>query len=105
MQHSTAARYAAWPARYVHPSARVRERRLGLHAGPIFTAAPSERTVLRMPGMGPLTALRSPWRALTVAPSRPARGGRRTPASPMSWTSSERGGGPRRPSVAPAWRA
>ena len=53
MQHSIAARYAAWPARFVHPSHRARERRLGLRAGPAFTAAPARRTVLRRPDVGP----------------------------------------------------
>jgi hypothetical protein len=105
MQHSIAARYAAWPARYVHPSARARERRLGLHAGPVFTAAPSRRTVLRSLDIGPLTALRAPWRAITVAPARPARSGRPRPVELMAWTSSERAAGTRRPAPAPAWRA
>ena len=105
MQHSIVARYAAWPARYVHPTTRARERRLGLGAGPVFTAAPSHRTVLRRPDVGPLTALRAPWRALVVAPARPVRSGRPKPVAAMSWTSSDRDGGPRRPSLAPAWRA
>jgi hypothetical protein len=105
MQHSMVARYAAWPARYVHPTTRARERRLGLHAGPAFTAATSRRTVLRRPAVGPLTALQGPWRALVVAPPRPVRSGRPKPVSAMSWTSSDRDGGPRRPSLAPAWRA
>ena len=81
MQHSIAARYAAWPARFVHPSARARERRLGLVPSPAFIAAPGRRTVLRRPDVGPLTALRAPWRALTIEPvrvqrERPARAGR-----------------------------
>lgn len=105
MQHSIVARYAAWPARYIHPTTRARERRLGLGAGPVFSAAPSRRTVLRRPDAGPLTALRAPWRALVVAPQRRVRSGRPGPAAVMSWTSSDRDGGPRRPSPAPAWRA
>jgi hypothetical protein len=105
MQHSIVARNAAWPARYVHPSTRARERRLGLHSGPIYVAAPGRTTVLRRPDVGPLTALRAPWRSLVVAPHRPAVTGCPRPASVMSWTSSDRGGGPRRPSLAPAWRA
>ena len=40
MQHSIAARHAAWPARFVHPSARARERRLGLRPSSAFIAAP-----------------------------------------------------------------
>ncbi|HYO42063.1 MAG TPA: hypothetical protein VES19_02590 [Candidatus Limnocylindrales bacterium] len=105
MQHSIVARHAAWPARYVHPTTRARERRLGLAPGPVFTAAPNRRTVLRRPDIGPLTALRAPWRTLVVAPARPVRSGRPKPVATMSWTSSDRDGGPRRPSLAPAWRA
>jgi len=105
MQHSIAARFAAWPARYVHPTTRARERRLGLHAGPGFTSAPSRRTVLRSTDVGPLTALRAPWRALVVAPSRPLRSGRPRPVEAMAWTSSDRVAGAHRPSPAPAWRA
>ena len=105
MQHSIVARHVAWPARYVHPTTRARERRLGLHAGASFTAAPSRRTVLRRPDVGPLTALRAPWRALVVAPARPIASGRPRPVATFSWTSSDRGGGPSRPSMAPAWRA
>jgi hypothetical protein len=105
MQHSIAARYAAWPARFVHPSARARERRLGLRSATAFVAASSRRTVLRRPDVGPLTALRAPWRSLTVAPIRPERSGRPAPATRMRWTSSTRAGGSRRSSVAPAWPA
>lgn len=105
MQHSIGARHAAWPASYVHPTSRARERRLGLHAGPGFTAAPTERTVLRRPDVGPLNALRAPWHSLVVAPARPVASGRPRPSVGMSWTSSDRSRGPRRPSLAPAWRA
>ena len=57
MQHSIAAKYAARPAaRFVRPSARARERRLGLRPSPAFIAAPGARTVLRRPDVGPLTA-------------------------------------------------
>jgi len=105
MQHSIAARHAAWPARFIHPSARARERRLGLRSATAFIAAPTRRTVLRRPDVGPLTALRAPWRALTIAPQRPVAGGPPKPVSSMLWTSSARGGGPHRSSVAPAWPA
>ena len=104
MQHSIVTRHAAWPARYVHPGPRVRERHLGLHGSRGFTAAPTQRTVLRRPSVGPLTALRASWRALDIAPARSAGQGRPRPASAISWTSSDRGGGPRRQSLAPAWR-
>ena len=94
MQHSIAAHFAAWPARYVHPSARARERRLGLSPVSAFIAAPGRRTVLR-----------APWRALTIEPVRTSASGRPAPASRMRWTSSTRAGGSRRSSVAPAWPA
>lgn len=105
MQHSIAARFAAWPSRYVHPTKRARERRLGLHAGPVYVPAPAHRTVLRSPDVGPLTALRAPWRSLVVAPARPAASGQPRHAASMAWTTSGRDGGARRPVVAPAWRA
>ena len=105
MQHSIAARHAAWPARFVHPSSRARERQLGLRPSTAFTAASAHRTVLRRPDVGPLTAVRAPWRALTIAPARPVRSGRPAPTSTMLWTSDTRAGGPRRSSVAPAWPA
>ena len=105
MQHRIVPRFAAWPARYVVPASRARERRLGLHAGPVYSAAPSRRTVLRSPDAGPLTALRAPWRALVVAPSRRVRNGRPRPVEAMAWTSSDRVAGAHRPTPAPAWRA
>ena len=105
MQHSIVARHAAWPARYVHSTTRAPERPPGLHAGHLFSAAPGRPTVLRRPDVGPLTALRAPWRSLVVAPSRPAATGRPRPAAAMAWTGSGRAGGPRRASLAPAWRA
>ena len=83
MQHSIAARYAAWPARFSHPSARARERRLCLRPGTAFVAAPARRTVLCRPDVGPLTALRAPWRSLTVAQARPLRSGRPRHAAAM----------------------
>ena len=60
MQHSIAARHAAWPARFVHPSSRARERQLGLRPSTAFTAASARRTVLRRPDVGPLTARARP---------------------------------------------
>ena len=44
-----------------------------------FIAAPGRRTVLRRPDVGPLTALRAPWRALTIGPCAPAPSGRPAP--------------------------
>ena len=103
MQHSIVARHVAWPARYVHPTTRARERRLGLHAGASFTAAPSRRTVLRTPDIGPLAALRAPWRAIRPAPVRRRVSGRIAPVVGVHWTGTARQGG-NRPAAAPAWR-
>jgi hypothetical protein len=105
MQHSIVARHALWHARYVHPAPRARERRLGLGAGPVFTAAPAHRTVVERPDAAPLAALRASWRSLVVAPARPAVSGRPQPGTRMTWTGSGRGTASLRPSVAPAWRA
>jgi hypothetical protein len=105
MQHSIVARHVAWRARYVHPGLRARERRLGLHAGPFFTAAPSHRTVLHRPESGPLAALRAPSRIMILAPGRQRAAGLAGSGAGMAWTSSDRAGGPRRSSLAPAWRA
>ena len=105
MQHSLAALHGAWPARYVHTTPRARERRLGLGSGPRFHPAPSRHTVLRQSEMGPLTELRAQWRTPVIETDRAfAVTGPRKQAS-MSWTRTDRGTGPRRPSVAPAWRA
>lgn len=105
MQHSVVARHTAWPSRYVHPAHRARERRLGLRGGHGFTAASTHRTVLVLPEVSPITALHASWRTLVVAPARGTVDGRLRPAAAMAWTSSDRGGGPRRSSLAPAWRA
>jgi len=105
MQHSIAARFAAWPARFVHPSARARERRLGLRPATAFVAAPGWRTTLLRPDVGPLTALRAPWRSMIIPATPHAGGGRVRRAAGMQWTSSARGGGHHRSSVAHAWPA
>lgn len=105
MQHSIASGFASWPARYVHPGTRDRERRLGLGAGPVFTPAHAHRTVLHAPDAAPLTALRAPWRALVVAPQRAVASGCPHHPDAMSWTGSGRGSAALRPTVAPAWRA
>ena len=104
MQHSLAALHGAWPARYVHPTPRARERRLGLGAGPRFTPAPSRHTVLRHAEIGSLTELRAPWRSPVIEADRAVALARPRQAVPMSWTRTDRGAGPRRPSVASAWR-
>lgn len=104
MQHSIAAKYAARPsARFVRPSARARERRLGLRSTQAFVAASARRTVLRMPDIGSLAALRAPWRAIRPAPARRRVSGRIAPAVGVHWTGTARQGGDR-PAAAPAWR-
>ena len=58
MEHSIAAKYAARPAaHFVRPSARTRERRLGLHADRRRSDRSAERaTVLRRPDVAPARA-------------------------------------------------
>src|SRR2546422_577624 len=64
MQHSIAAKYAARPAaRFVRPSARVRERRLGLRVNGSFQPASARATVLQRNDLPPLVPLRADWRA------------------------------------------
>ena len=105
MQHSIVARHALWHARYVHPVPGARERRLGLNAGPVFSAAPVHRTVVQRADAAPLVALRASWRSLVVASPRPVTSGRPRPRTSLAWTGSGRGSVALRPSVAPAWRA
>ena len=102
MQRSTVVRFSAWPARYTHPAARARQRRLGLHPGSGFVTAPTRQTELVGRGLAPLAALRAPWRSPVIEP---AAGAAVRAASPVSWTGAGRAAGPRRTSVAPAWRA
>jgi 8-oxo-dGTP pyrophosphatase MutT (NUDIX family) len=67
MQHSIAAKYAAWPAaRFVRPAGREWERRLGLHSSLTFQRAATRLTILRpsrgglvVPGWRPATTRRS----------------------------------------------
>lgn len=105
MEHSIASRYATRPkARFVQPSSRARERRLGL-ATVGFRAAPTRVTVLREPEPSPLQRLRASGHSLNVAPARlPVTGGPR-PAVTVRWATTARTGPVRRPSAAPApWR-
>ncbi|MFL5778065.1 MAG: hypothetical protein ACJ761_03885 [Chloroflexota bacterium] len=107
MEHSITAKYAARPAaRFVHPSARARERRLGLRATDTFRAAANRATVLRHAHDAPLAQLRADWRAIRPArPRRPAHG-QPKPLVTMSWARSGRAGTPRRSGAASApWRA
>jgi hypothetical protein len=101
MQHSIAAKYAARPAaRFVRPSARVRERRLGLRVSGSFQPASARATVLQRNDLPPLVRLRADWRA--VRPARPLHAGRTHPAASMSWARFGRSGVGRRSGAASA---
>jgi hypothetical protein len=87
MQHSIAAKYAARPAaRFVRPSARARERRLGLRGASTFRATSARSTVLRRADLGPFLQLRASWR--TIRPAQPdrSRSGHIRPAVSMRWS-------------------
>jgi hypothetical protein len=106
MQHSIAAKYAARPAaRFVRPSHRARERRLGLRPSGTFNAAVPHATVLRRADLGPFVQLRASWRAVRATrPQRPSAG-LLTPAVRMRWTRFDPASDGRRASAAPApWR-
>lgn len=107
MDHSIAAKYAARPAaRFVRPSTRVRERRLGLRPSGSFSAPAVRATVLRGPEVAPLARLRAGWRAIHPAVSKRQRGGRPRPLVAMVWARSGRSGAVRRPGAASApWPA
>jgi hypothetical protein len=105
MERSIAARLAARPsARFVSPSAKARERRLGLRGAGSFRAASAHLTVLRRPGDSILAQLRGDWRAIRPAQVRTETGKPR-PAVRMRWTGSDPTGPTRRSSAALApWR-
>jgi hypothetical protein len=106
MGHSIAAKYAARPAaRFVRPSSRARERRLGLGAQATFSAATTTQTVLRGLESGPYARLLAGSRG--PRPTKPiARAFGARPAVSMHWARSARTGSARRPSAAPApWHA
>lgn len=107
MERSIAARYAARPtARFVSPSAKARERRLGLRGAGSFRAASAHMTVLQRPGDNVLAQLRGDWRAIRPATSRRESPGRPRPSISMRWTGSAVAGATRRSSAATApWRA
>jgi len=103
MQHSIAARFAARPAaRFVRPSPRLRERRLGLRVTGSFQPASPHATVLHRNDLPPLVRLRADWRA--VRPARPLRpvAGRPRPIASMSWARFGRPGVGRRSGAASA---
>ena len=97
MQHSIAAKYAARPAaRFVRPSARTRERRLGLRPSGSLQAATGRATVLRRPDVAPLTHLRAGWRAITPAEGAPSTGRTCGSVVSMRWATASRPGTVRR---------
>ena len=107
MEHSIAAKYAARPAaRFVRPSTRVRERRLGLRPSGSFTAPNVRSTVLHGPEAAPLARLRASWRAIQPAAVRRTPSGLPRPSVTMEWARSGQPGVVRRPGAASApWRA
>jgi len=103
MEHSIAAKYAARPtARFVRPSARHRQRRLGLGVMGSFSPAPSRATVLRTLDRGPLVALRAASRSLRPAQSRRGLAGPPRPIAAMQWARVGTAGASRRPGAAVA---
>jgi hypothetical protein len=86
MQHSIAAKYAARPAaRFVRPSTRARERRLGLRTAGSFQPATPRQTVLRQSDLSPLVQLRASWRAVQPARRHRSAGGLLHPVVAMHW--------------------
>jgi hypothetical protein len=103
MSHSIAAKYAARPAaRFVRPSARFRQRRLGLGVTGSFSPAPARATVLRTIDLGPLVALRAASRSLRPATVRRAVSGPPRPSATIQWARGGPSGTSRRPGAAVA---
>jgi hypothetical protein len=107
MERSIAARYAArQTARFVSPSTRARERRLGLRGAGSFHPASTRMTILRRPGGSVLAHLRGDWRAIRAARPRRAIDGRPRPSVTFRWTGSAVAGSTSRSSAATApWHA
>jgi hypothetical protein len=106
MDHSIAAKYAARPAaRFVRPSTRVRERRLGLRPSGSFQAPATRSTTLRGPEVASRARLRAAWRAIQPAVVRRAPSGRPRPAVTMEWARTGYTGSARRSGAPSApWR-
>lgn len=106
MGHSIAAKYAARPAaRFVRPSGRARERRLGLGALSAFSAARPRPTELSGAQPSAVTLLRSGWHGPQPA-RRAVHGGRPRPLVQMRWARSGHAGSGRRARAATApWHA
>ena len=107
MDHSIAAKYAARPAaRFVRPSTRVRERRLGLRPTESFRAPGLRTTVLHGAEVAPLARLRASWRTIHPAVIRRHPSGRPRPLVTMAWARSGRTRTVRRPGAPSApWPA
>lgn len=107
MQHSIAAKYAARPpARFIRPSGRERERRLGLRRTLTFTPAAGYMTVLHRTDRGPLAGLHSTWRSIRPAQSSRPVSGLPRPVVVFHWTRFGTSRPDRHSSAAPApWRA
>jgi hypothetical protein len=104
MAHSIAAKYAARPAaRFVRPSSRARERRLGLGSVVTFSPAVGRATELQRSGGAGVASLHAGWRS--PRPIRPAvTAGRPRPTVRMRWTHSDgRGSGRSRRADAAPW--
>ena len=97
MGHSIAAKYAARPAaRFVRPSSRARERRLGLGSVVTFSPALGRSTELQRSGVSGVASLHAGWRS--PQPIRPVvTGGRPRPTVRMRWTRSDGRGSDRSP--------
>ena len=106
MEHSIAAKYAARPAaRFVRPSTRVRERRLGLRPSGSFQAPGTRTTTLHGPEVASRARLRAAWRAIQPAAVRRTPSGRPRPAVTMQWARSGYTGSAKGPGAASApWR-
>lgn len=107
MEHSIAAKYAARPvARFVRPSVRDRERRLGLVSHGTFQATSTRETVLRRADLGPLVQLRASSRSIRAAAPRRTSSGQPRPVVTIHWARSGRSGNARRARAASApWHA
>jgi hypothetical protein len=108
MQHSIAAKYAARPAaRFVRPSSRARERRLGLRAAGTFQPASRRSTLVRHLDLSPLVQLRARWRSVQPARAQASELGRLHPVATMRWARNGAGRAPRATPAAPPapWRA
>lgn len=106
MERSIAAKYATRPVpRFVRPSARLRESRLGLGGGATYRSGSTRGSHLGLHVGSALTHLRGGWRAFRAAGVRRTKSGRPRPVVAMRWAGSALASGVRRTSAATApWR-